>query len=80
MATEFLTTATGHMSSHEAGQGECVAAICAWRTSSHSGGQGECVEVAPGERLVGVRDTKNRSGGHLEISRETWRAFLDGLR
>ncbi|RBQ18723.1 DUF397 domain-containing protein [Spongiactinospora rosea] len=50
----------------------------AWRTSSHSGsGGGGCVEVAdnlPG--VIGVRDSKNRSGPALRFAPDVWRAFI----
>jgi len=80
MGIPELMSATWCKSSHSTSQGECVEVAFAWRKSSHSTSKGECVEVAPGARLVGVRDTKNRAGGHLEVSRETWHAFLDGVR
>lgn len=43
-----------------------------WRKSSHSqgGGQGECVELADLETsIVGVRDSKNPTSGHLHLTR-----------
>ena len=47
-----------------------------WRKSSYSGGGNtQCVEVAPRDASVGVRDTKNRSAGHLTVPRAAWRAF-----
>ena len=47
-----------------------------WRKSSYSGGGNtQCVEVAPRDAYVGVRDTKNRSAGHLTVPRAAWRAF-----
>lgn len=47
-----------------------------WRKSSYSGPQKECVEVGTGSAHVGIRDTKNRERGHLEISRNTFAAFI----
>ena len=51
-----------------------------FRTSSCSGSRGYCVEVAdpPGEHLV--RDTKNRSAGHLAFVGTEWAAFLTAAR
>ena len=50
----------------------------AWRKSSFSNAGGNCVEVgfAADGRMVGVRDTKDRSGGVLEVSGFAWAAFL----
>ncbi|MEV4495439.1 DUF397 domain-containing protein [Micromonospora arborensis] len=49
-----------------------------WRKSTKSGGNGgNCVEVAdnlPG--VILVRDTKDRDGGTLTFSRESWRGFV----
>jgi hypothetical protein len=52
-----------------------------WRKSSYSGQSGNCVEVARNlRRLVAVRDSEKPDGAKLVISRETWQAFLKGLR
>lgn len=49
----------------------------AWRTSSYSGSTGNnCVEVAPLPRVVAVRDSKDRDGGHLAVGRRAWRSFI----
>ena len=52
-------------------------ATATWRKSSLSGGGNNdaCVEVAILPELVGVRDSKNRSAGHLEFSAAAWRRF-----
>ena len=48
-----------------------------WRKSSYSGRpQTDCVEVAPVAGVVGVRDTKDRTAGHLAVPASTWRAFV----
>ena len=48
-----------------------------WRKSSRSGNSGQCVEVAGlSGNGIGIRDTKNREGGHLTVSAEEWRGFL----
>ncbi|WP_204038432.1 DUF397 domain-containing protein [Micromonospora qiuiae] len=53
-----------------------------WCKSSRSSGNGgNCIEVAgnlPG--VVGVRDSKDRSGPALAFTPAAWRAFVDGLR
>ncbi|WP_024802360.1 DUF397 domain-containing protein [Nocardia sp. BMG51109] len=47
-----------------------------WFKSSYSGGDKECVEVAflP-DNLVGVRDSKARSGPALVFGAAEWSAF-----
>ncbi|WP_116040714.1 DUF397 domain-containing protein [Amycolatopsis palatopharyngis] len=50
-----------------------------WRKSSYSGGQSQCVEVAHGQS-IGVRDTKDREGGHLVLPSAGWRAFTDQVK
>ncbi|MQA08462.1 MAG: DUF397 domain-containing protein [Pseudonocardiaceae bacterium] len=64
-------------SSYSAGSNGCVEV--GWRKSSYSGHNGDCVEVAPGD-ITHIRDTKNRSAGHLCVRRTQWAAFLAGLR
>jgi hypothetical protein len=53
-----------------------------WRKSRRSdNGGASCVEVAkniPG--VVGVRDSKDRSGPVLAFEPEAWAAFLDGVK
>jgi hypothetical protein len=58
-----------------------VAHDLVWRKSSWSAFNGDCVEVA-GLRggLVGVRDSKDRTGSVLIISGEAWQAFLDNIK
>ncbi|GAA0256423.1 hypothetical protein GCM10009527_060540 [Actinomadura nitritigenes] len=33
------------------------------------------MEIGGGDRVIGVRDTKDRDGGTLVFGSETWRAF-----
>jgi Domain of unknown function (DUF397) len=53
-----------------------------WRKSTRSGNGGNsCVEVAknlPG--VIGVRDSKDRSGPVLAFGPEAWAAFLAGVK
>jgi len=55
-------------------------AAAVWRKSSASADNGACVEVAAWHSSVLVRDSRNRSGGVLEVSREQWRTFLARIR
>ena len=50
-----------------------------WRKSTYSN-NGECVEVAALDRLVGVRDSKDRGGAILFFTHGEWNAFLAGTR
>ena len=50
-----------------------------WHKSARSGGTG-CVEVATLERVVGVRDSKDRQGLILVFRHDEWNAFLAGVR
>jgi hypothetical protein len=48
-----------------------------WFKSSHSGSNGgDCVEVAFTGPAVGVRDTKDRTAGHLTVSGPAWDGLL----
>jgi len=52
-----------------------------WQKSSYSSQSGNCVEVArnlPG--LVAIRDSKERGGARLVVSREAWQVFIRTVR
>ena len=53
-----------------------------WRKSTRSGNGGNsCVEVAKNlPDVVGVRDSKDRSGPALVFRPEVWTAFLAGVK
>lgn len=51
-----------------------------WRKATYSGSNGGgCVEVATSGAVL-VRDTTNRAAGHIDITPEAWKAFLNTLR
>jgi hypothetical protein len=50
-----------------------------WHKGARSGLAG-CVEVTILERLVGVRDSKDRQGPVLVFRFDEWNAFLAGVR
>jgi hypothetical protein len=48
-----------------------------WRKPTRSsGGENNCVEVALTSATAGIRDTKDRSAGHLEVTHAEFAAFL----
>lgn len=52
-----------------------------WRKSSYSGTNGGgCVEVALTTRHAYVRDTKDRAGGTISVSREDWASFVERVK
>ncbi|ABW10362.1 DUF397 domain-containing protein [Frankia sp. Mgl5] len=51
-----------------------------WRTSSYSQPRGNCVEWAPGTGSAYVRDSKDRAGGTLEFSEQSWSSFVSAVR
>lgn len=52
----------------------------AWYKSTRSSGNGNCVEVAAVDDVVGVRDSKDRSGPVLVFTASEWRAFVAGAK
>ena len=51
-----------------------------WFKSSYTTEQGQCVEVAMTPDAVGVRDSKNRRGGHFTVTGDQWSAFIDHVK
>lgn len=50
-----------------------------WRKSAYSMSS-DCVEVAILDRLIGVRDSKDREGPVLVFGLSEWNAFVAGVR
>ncbi|WP_433515498.1 DUF397 domain-containing protein [Nonomuraea sp. CA-143628] len=50
-----------------------------WFKATFSDNGGGCVEVAMGENVVAVRDSKDPEGPVLYFSGEEWGAFLSGV-
>ncbi|MFV2196188.1 DUF397 domain-containing protein [Nocardiopsis sp. LOL_012] len=50
-----------------------------WHKSSYSGAESDCVEVAEGA-VTGIRDTQNRTHGHLDVPAREWTALLTSVR
>ncbi|WTW98566.1 DUF397 domain-containing protein [Streptomycetaceae bacterium NBC_01309] len=52
-----------------------------WRKSSYSSlSGGECVEAAQLGPVVGVRDSKDTTYGHLNLSAPSWSALTQSLK
>ncbi|WP_190824785.1 DUF397 domain-containing protein [Saccharopolyspora pogona] len=56
------------------------AAPLPWRTSTYSQNNAACVEIAMTPIEVGVRDTKDRSGGQLNVPAARFAAFIDTIK
>lgn len=51
----------------------------AWCKSSYSSSETACVEVGAGFERTGVRDTKAREQGNLDVAPEAWRWLVNQL-
>lgn len=52
-----------------------------WRKSSYTGGENDyCVEIAILPETVGVRDSKDPTGGVLMFDHEKWAEFVEFLK
>lgn len=54
--------------------------IGGWRKSTYSQPDGHCVEIGFAPGVTGVRDTKDRGGGTLNVPNSTWSAFLSTIK
>lgn len=51
-----------------------------WIKASASGAQGQCVEMAEGDGVTHVRDSKNPDGAVLTFTKAEFAAWLDGAK
>ena len=52
-----------------------------WRKSSYSGAEGgQCIEVAVAEVVVGVRDSKNPTGGVLAVNKGQFALLISTIK
>ena len=79
MIAPDFAQAAWRKSSYTTNDSNCVE-FAAWHKSSHSTDQSNCVEVATSPVEIGIRDTKDRAGGHLTVSLAAWTAFLSSTR
>lgn len=54
-------------------------AHCEWRKSTASSDNNACVEISR-HTAVGVRDTKNRTSGHLAPTPNIWDTFITAVK
>ncbi|GAB3551862.1 hypothetical protein J2S53_003902 [Actinopolyspora lacussalsi] len=51
-----------------------------WRKPTRSSTGNACVEVGRLTNGTAIRDTKNRTAGHLTTTRTQWTAFITALK
>ncbi|ASO20783.1 hypothetical protein FHR81_001751 [Actinoalloteichus hoggarensis] len=51
-----------------------------WRKSTYSGEAVACVEIGQRQDHIAIRDTKNRLGGTLVVSRAAFGSFLSSVK
>ncbi|WP_337662115.1 DUF397 domain-containing protein [Actinoalloteichus sp. AHMU CJ021] len=60
---------------------EYLTGMTNWRKATRSSnGSANCVEVGSAPSLVGIRDTKNRAGGTLVVSRRAFGSFVTAVK
>jgi hypothetical protein len=70
---------TWRKSSYSGSNNGCVE-FAVWRKAGHSGSNGACVEVSAAERVVAVRDSKDRGGPRLAFSAAAWQEFTGRVK
>ena len=51
-----------------------------WRTSTYTVQNEACVEVGPTDKIIAVRDSKNRRGPALTFGDHEWSAFVNTIK
>lgn len=72
--TDRMSEPTFFKSSYSGGGNNCVE--IAFHKSSYSGSSDTCVEVAETPTATLIRDTQNRSLGHIDITPREWSALI----
>ena len=67
------------VATYTGGSGDCVE-VASWRVATFTGDQGNCVEVGHADRVVLVRDTKDRAGEALTFTAHAWQTFTGTLK
>jgi hypothetical protein len=51
----------------------------AWRTAKGCDG-GQCVEIGAQDEIIMIRDSADREGGRIKLSRQQWLNFVATVR